>query len=66
MLLFEMPSSLKFQMLLITRQRTVMSFEADTLIVCSQFPILQWCLLLMGTASLVSDLPTKGYFHVTM
>jgi len=57
-MLFEMPSSLKFQMLLITRQRTGMSFEADTFIVYNQFPVLQSCLLLMGTASLVSDLLT--------
>jgi len=66
MLLFEMPSSLKFRMLLITWQRTVMSFEADTFVVCSQFQVLQLCLLLMGTASLVSDLPTEGYFLVAM
>lgn len=55
---YEMPSSLKFQLLLITRQRTDMSFEADTFIVCSQFPVLQSWLLLKGTASFVSDLLT--------
>jgi len=43
-----------------------MSFEADTFVVCSQFQVLQLCLLLMGTASLVSDLPTEGYFLVAM
>jgi hypothetical protein len=43
-----------------------MSFKADTFVVCSQFPVLQLCLLLMGTGSLVSDLPTEGYFLVAM
>ena len=34
-MLFEMLSSLKSQMLFITQQRMVMSFKADTYVVCS-------------------------------